>query len=124
MGDPTEEVGLLYYLIEVPDTGAPDINVYETVQELAARVQALDGTGVTVMPFRGRRLSISTGPFRYLLDRDEDPPIPLFDTPRTDNLTWESQAHLGEVAPTPEFALGTPSDITESSVDEEELVDE
>jgi hypothetical protein len=120
MIDPIEEVGLLYYLIEVPDTGAPNINVYETVQDLAARIQELDGTGVTVMPFCGRRLSISAGPFRYLLDRDDDPPIPLFDTPRTDNLTWEAQAHLGEVSPREsEFALGTPADITDPSDDEE-----
>jgi hypothetical protein len=98
-------------LVVIPDTGAPSIDWYETAAGLATRIQELDGTGVTVMSFHGRRLAVSPGPFRYLLDREGDPPIPLFDTPRTDNLTWDLQAHLGEDASQDEFALGSPEDV-------------
>lgn len=107
----------LYYLVVIPDTGAPSVDPYDTAQELAARIQELDGTGVTVVSFHGRRLAVSPGPFRYLLDREDDPPIPLFDTPRTDNLTWDLQAHLGADASQDEFALGSPEDLPDPAED-------
>ena len=114
----------LYYLVTCPDTGSPSVDFYETLEELAAKLVELKDTDVTVMPFCGRRLYVSQGDMRYLLDDGHHDPIPLFTIPLPDdNSNWEGTVRFGADAPEPGIALGTPADIVEEDSDEEEEED-
>ena len=114
----------LYYLVICPDTGPPSVDFYESLEELAAKLVSLKDADVTVMPFCGRRLYVSQGDMRYLLDEGHHDPVPLFTIPQPDeNATWEGTARFGSDASAPGIALGTPADIVEEEPEEEEEED-
>jgi hypothetical protein len=113
----------LYYLVVCPDTGSPSVEFYETLDGLATKLIELQDTEVTVMPFCGRRLYVSEGELRYLLDDGHADPIPLFTVPTPSDGDWKGTVRFGADTPDPGIALGTPADIVEEESEEEEEED-
>jgi len=114
----------LYYLVVCPDTGSPSVEFYESLEGLATKLIELKDAEVTVMPFCGRRLYVSQGDMRYLLDDGHHDPIPLFTVPLPDDdAGWEATARFGADTTEPGIALGTPADIVEEEPEEEEEED-
>lgn len=69
-----------YWVVVTSHAGGPELVGPLTKEQLVARLRYLYGTPVQVFPFRGVPLSISSGPFRFLMT-PEDEAIPLFDVP-------------------------------------------
>jgi hypothetical protein len=82
----------------------PEINAFPTLGDLVAFLKKVRSPlAIRAYLFRGRRLRISKGPYRYLLDGQEKP-IPLFDVvvcdePDPDDYLWEEP----EAEPPPGF---------------------
>lgn len=73
--------GLAWNLVEIPDGRHPEIRSYVDRDQLVDDLRRVVSTGRSrVFIFLGRRIHISTAPFRHLLVPDEEP-IPLFDIP-------------------------------------------
>lgn len=71
----------LWHLVEVPDGEYPQLHSFDSVDALTAYLKEVVEAGRSrVYPFYGERLSVSVGPWRYLLLPDKEP-IPLFDLP-------------------------------------------
>ena len=112
----------LYYLVVCPDTGEPIVEICQTLEALAGRLVDFEDIDAHVMPFCGRRLYVSEGEMRYLLDEGHADPIPLFTVPQPDeNAKWNSVVRFGADVTVPGIALGTPADVIE---EDEVVVDE
>jgi hypothetical protein len=85
----------LFYLVLVrEDADWPELHTFSTRDALVAFLKDVkSGCRVRAYIFRGRRLLLSKGPHRCLLDGQE-PPIPLFGTkvcrqPDPDDYLWD-----------------------------------
>lgn len=117
----TKKTADTYYLVIFSDIGAPSVETFETLAQMAAALVDLQDSDITVMPFCGRRLYVSQGDMKYLFDQGHGAPIPLFTVPQPDDdATWDSTARFGAEATAQVIALGTPADVTEPEEEAEE----
>jgi hypothetical protein len=115
----------LYYLVVCPDTGEPIVEICQTLEDLAGRLIDFEDIDAHVMPFCGRRLYVSEGDMKYLLDEGHAEPIPLFTVPKPgENAKWNSIVRFGTDAISSMLALGTPADVVEEESVEEPLEEE
>jgi len=117
----TKKTADTYYLVIFSDIGAPSVETFETLEQMADALVDLQGSDITVMPFCGRRLYVSQGDMKYLLDEGHGAPIPLFTIPQPDDdAVYDSTARFGAEATAQVIALGTPADVTEPEEETEE----
>jgi hypothetical protein len=90
-----------YWVVVISYAAGPELLGPFTKEQLVTRLRDLYGTPVQVFPFRGINLSISSGPFRFLLT-PEGETFPLFDTPEPKDV--DPYGHLYDPA-------GDPSDV-------------
>lgn len=69
-----------YFAVVLPEGGDLRVHPFDTAEGLAAFLKGLDPAAQGYV-FRGDRLLITSGPWRYLL-RPDGEPLPLFDPPK------------------------------------------
>jgi hypothetical protein len=106
------------YLVVAPSGGIACVEPMAALEDLQARLMALEGEDVQVFIFSGERYQVTKGPYRYLTSPSADA-IELFDLPKPEELEIDDEGYLGP----PSSALEIPPPLPEE-LDEEGIADE